>query len=156
MPSLRRSLRALRRSPGFLAVAIPSVALALGVATAVFAVVAAVLRPETPFRDVASLHYVAVHLPGVAANKTPPPVQESMGALRLRSSAVSDVALMAVHWRPVEAGRFSADVAIRHVGANYFAMLGVRPELGRLFTAASERQDQLRAAPHTPQPAPRK
>ena len=142
MPSLRRSLRALRRSPGFLAVAIPSVALALGVATAVFAVVAAVLRPETPFRDVASLHYVAVHLPGIGTNKPPPPVQESMGALRLRSSAVSEAALMAVHWRLVEAGRFAADVAVRHVGANYFAMLGVRPELGRLFTEASERQDE--------------
>src|SRR6187455_68606 len=68
-----QSIRSLLRNPGFMAVAVVTLTLAIGVNTTIFSVVNAVLLKALPFRDPDQL--VSVHaaasgsggLPGIAA-----------------------------------------------------------------------------------------
>jgi len=133
---LSLALRGLRRQPGFAAVAIVTLALGIGASTAIFTVVDGVALRPLPFAQPQQL--VAV----------------------LESSRVFPQ--MAVSWpdyldyrhdndvfRALAAVRGS-DMILTHVGAptmvigqrvtaNYFAMLGAKPELGRTFLPSEDR-----------------
>ena len=72
LKELRLSIRSLLRHPGFTAVAVITLMLAIGVNTTIFSIVNAVLLKALPFRDPQQL--VSVHqtpgaggLPGIAA-----------------------------------------------------------------------------------------
>jgi hypothetical protein len=137
---LRYALRMLRRSPGFTAVAVVSLALGIGANTAVFSVMDAVLLKSLPVED--PDHLVLVEPECKAARwifKAP-----TFRDLRQRQQvfsgmvAISDEPRMVVSppGRPQEEAAYVAGTI---VSGNYFTVLGVRPPIGRAFTEADDR-----------------
>jgi putative ABC transport system permease protein len=127
---LRFALRQLARAPGFTAIATVTLALGIGATAAMFSIVDAVVLRSLPFPDPARV--VALHptIEGRESALTPPEY------LALR--AVPAFAHVAVaHLDGGEAVRFGdlpemIDAAA--VSVDFFAVFGVRPQLGRTFT----------------------
>ena len=138
---LRHALRGLRRSPGFAASAIVTLALAIGASTAMFGVLDAVLLRPLPFPSPDRLAMVWIEVPnqdlreGRAAFGT-------VEAWRRQSRSFADVAVLdPVSVALTHAGELE-QVSGARVSPNLFGLLGVVPARGRLFTDrdAEERQ----------------
>ena len=126
----RFALRSLRRSPGFMAVALLTLAVGLGANTAIFSVVNAVLLRPLAYANPDQLVLIE-H----------PPLGGSPGwltdAWRARARTLADFAA----FEPSGAGTAvianqPMQVDAAHVTANFFPLLGVTPAAGRTFTAA--------------------
>jgi predicted permease len=131
---LRYALRGLRKSPGFAATAILTLALGIGASTAVFTLVDSVVLKPLAFRDSESLvaAWERIDLPG-GDYTGPNPRHWNMW--RQRASAFQDLTLLQ-HWSiGVALGR-DHPVIEAAVAAlpNVFDVLQVRPMLGRTFT----------------------
>ncbi len=127
----RFALRMLRKSPGFAAVAILTVALAVGATTAIFSVVDATLLHPLPYPHPEELVSVVDDLPGVGARDvglSQPEWQDlqSSGIFRYISPAWYDDNNLTGSAHP-------ARVSLQSVAPSYFSVLGVRPRLGRAF-----------------------
>ena len=137
----RYGLRVLRKSPGFTAVAVMTLALGIGANTAIFSVVNAVLFRPLPFRDPGRL-MVVWHTP---------PQKSFPGVTKFVVSPANYL-----DWRDqnhvfeqmsaVGFGNFNLtgmgqpeSVEGRAVSADFFSVLGVQPVLGREFL---EEEDQ--------------
>ncbi len=137
---VRFTLRSLRRSPGFAAIAVLTLAVGLGANTAIFSVVNAVLLQPLPYADPGRL--VLLEHPPIGG--TPSPV---MAAWRARAHSLADLtafeppsaATLVIGGQPTPA------VAAR-VTPNFFSMLGVPPTIGRLFSDATAQADAHDAA----------
>ncbi|HVU22556.1 MAG TPA: ABC transporter permease [Opitutus sp.] len=137
MPDLRYALRHLLKSSGFTAVAVLSLALALGSATAVFSVVRGVLLRPPPYPDAGRIGVIrTAHAPEITDFNASPgdflawrerlPAFAALGAI-----APQDVILTgAGQPRRVTAARTTADL---------FNVFATAPELGRVFGPASDR-----------------
>src|SRR5438067_7178697 len=131
LQDLRFGLRMLRKSPGFAAVVILTVALGIGATTAIFSVVDATLLRPLPYSQPEQLVSIQADLPGLGAR---------------------DVGISQPEWKDLqESGIFEyvsptwfdennltgssqpARVRLLIVAPNYFALLGVQPRLGRGF-----------------------
>src|SRR5438105_5073729 len=128
---LRFSSRMLRKSPGFAAVSILTIALGIGATTAIFSVVDATLLEPLPYPQPEQLVSIQDNFPGVGAR---------------------DVGISQPEWKDLqESGIFEyvsptwfdennligssqpARVRLLIVAPNYFALLGVEPKFGRAF-----------------------
>jgi predicted permease len=128
---LRYALRMLRKSPGFTAIAVLTIALGIGATTAIFSVVDATLLRPLPYPQPEQLVSIQDDLPG---------------------SGARDVGMSAPEWEDLEhSGIFEyvsptwfdennltgssqpQRVRILIAAPNYFALLGVKPQLGRTF-----------------------
>src|SRR5260221_10070556 len=135
---VRHALRGFRKTPAFTFVAVLSLALAIGANGFVFAVLnTAVLRPFE-VSDPESLYQVRYGPRMTGSNLTTsyPAFQD----LRRRNTSFSDMigvfAYSEAHLGGRDAGPRLTGVA---VSGNYFDVLGVQPQIGRLFHAADER-----------------
>src|ERR1051326_5072053 len=134
---LRYVYRTLRRDVGFAAFAILIVSLGIGASSTVFSVVNALLVRPLPFKDPSRLAWVANHdVSGLSGQTTQ--VQYLID-LRSRAKSLRDVAgYMAFYG--VGDNLLSGDGAPERlrgvpVSENFFQVLGVQPQIGRLFTA---------------------
>ena len=129
---LRFGLRLLRRTPGFTAVAVITLALGIGANTAIFSVVNGLLLRPLPYADSERLAIIWTHSPGAnVAQDWPSPGQFS--AVKSQASAFEDLAL-AQGGSANLAGEGGAErVGTVSVTSNMFALLGARPLLGRAF-----------------------
>jgi len=147
----RYAFRFLRRSPGFTAVAVGSLALGIGANAAVFTVVdRLLLRPPPHVRDAGSLHMLNVRRTTPARPDRPfyniiwfPEI------LTLQREATSLAELVA--WTPPtrpRLGRGPDAPRIKEslVSGNFFDVLGVRPVAGRFFYADDLRPDATERA----------
>jgi putative ABC transport system permease protein len=131
--NLRYSARMLRRSPGFTVVAILTLALGIGANVATFTVVRAVLLNPLPFSHPEQLVRVYDDLRGSNSQDVGMSVPE-LWDLRDKSGIFQDISVI---W-PFDANLTGADhperIECLAANANYFTMLGVSPQLGRIFT----------------------
>ncbi len=144
LQDIRFALRAMRKSPGFTAVAVITLALGIGANTAIFTLVNAVFFNPIPVKDAQRLVNIYTIDPGVASRGfTFMPVSQPNGRDMARDiDAFSGLALytpfgvgvsMTVAGQP---DRYVADA----VTENYFDVLGVSAALGRTFRAEEGRE----------------
>lgn len=132
---VRFALRSLRRQPGFVAVALGTLALGIGTTTAMFTVVYGVLLKPLPFEDPSSLAIVEIE--GAQGGLFPLPDADFL-ALRAHRPAFESVAVFTRGSFSLT-GSGTPDVAsAAWVSGDFFNTLGVRPHLGRLFAASDD------------------
>lgn len=139
---LRYAVRMLRKTPSFTLIALVTLAIGIGVNTAVFTVVNTLLLKPLPYPDPARLATVSVLFKSSrGANENTAVDGNTFLAVRDNATTV-DAA--------VSAGGFgggvnlvtrdaAANVQQGRVSAGYFAVLGVRPFIGREFTGEEDR-----------------
>jgi predicted permease len=128
---VRHGLRMLRKSPGFTAIAVLTIALGIGATTAIFSVVDATLLHPLPYPQPEQLVSIEDELPGVGARDvgmSQPEWQDLQhsGIFEYVSPAWYDDNNLTGLSEP-------ARVSLLIVAPDYFAVLGVKPQLGRTF-----------------------
>ena len=138
LEDLRFSIRMLRKNPGFTAVALLTIALGIGVNTAIFSVVNAVLLRPLPFEQPKRLVFLResssevpgmfISLANLADWQSMNKVFENMGGFR-RTSAI------------LTGNGDPRRILIGQVSSGLFPTLGVAPILGRNITAEEDNPD---------------
>jgi hypothetical protein len=131
LQNLRYTFRALRKSPGFTAVAVITLALGIGANTAIFGVVNAVLLRPLPYKDDSRLV--------VILNQGRNPVAPANFIdWRSQSQSFSQMGA-AEYWTPNLTGTDNPEkLWALHVTPDIFPMLGVQPVLGRMFLSEEQ------------------
>ncbi len=138
---LRYALRGLRRSPGFTLAAVLSLALGIGANTAVFSLFHTLMLRMLPVADPAGL-VTLYRTGGWGKGFTSYPLYLE---LRHRKDLFQDVAARNGVYKvrlQATAGDRVEMVSRELVSGTYFALLGVRPLLGRVFTDEDNRVPQ--------------
>src|SRR5580658_6428528 len=150
---LRYAVRTLEKSPGFLSIAVLSLALGIGANSAIFAVINAVMLRALPVANPERLALLTD--PGASGTNVEttengerhmlsyPEFQQ----LRARNSEFSGMFAAMSAPAALDVGESGgaglAKARVQLVSGEFFDVLGVRPALGRVFTAA---EDQARGA----------
>jgi predicted permease len=128
---VRYGLRMLRKSPGFTAIAVLTIALGIGATTAIFSVVDATLLHPLPYSQPDQLVRIEDELPGVGSRDVGMSVPEWQD---LQRSGIFD------YISPIGGGDVNLTggsqperIPFLNVAPNYFALLGVKPQLGSAF-----------------------
>jgi len=136
---LRYGLRLLRKSPGFTAVTVLTLALGIGANTAIFSVVNAVLLKSLPFKDPEEL--VMVWNRGAAAaggDRTPLAVADLLD-WRAQNRSFADIAAFQGSSFNYAGGDLPEQLQAASVTSNFFSVLGVQAQLGRTFMPEEDR-----------------
>ena len=144
---IRYGLRQLRRNPGFTTVAVLTLALGIGANTAIFSVVNAVVLRPLPYPHSDRLVWIAESIPAFKAeiatggdyvdwkdqsHTLDRVAAYDRGAMAEGAKGHSDDFNLTGRGTPGRVHGLS-------VSANFFATLGVEPQLGRAFTANEDR-----------------
>ncbi len=130
---IKFGLRALRKSPGFSLAAIFTLALGIGGNTAIFTITNAVLLKALPYQDSHRLVMLDVQRPGS---------RDSGGSITLnhyelirdRNRSFSGIAVFTLDSLNLTGRGEPEQVLITRISPNFFTVLGVSPQLGRMFT----------------------
>ena len=138
MKDLRFALRQLRKSPGFTFVAVLTLALGIGANTAIFSVIYAVLLRPLPYPEAdkitiltesdANQPQISVSFPDYVDWKRDNTSFEEIAVSRRESFNLSGLQ-----------GRAPEQISGAIVTANFFKVIGLKPQLGRVFTAEEDR-----------------
>ena len=128
---LRYAFRQLVASPGFASVVIVTIALSIGATTAIYSVVDAVLLHPLPYPQPEQLVRIQSDFPGVGARDVFLSVPEWNDFER--SGIFQYVAPERSGSVNVTGSSQPTRVQFKSVSPNYFALLDVKPELGRVF-----------------------
>ena len=138
MNGLRFALRQLRKSPGFTFVAVLTLALCIGANTAIFSVINAVLLRPLPYPESDGLVIVnesdanqpsiSVSFPDYVDWRKENTVFENIGVTRRESYNLSGLT-----------GREPEQVSGAIVTASFFKVIGLSPQMGRVFTEEEDR-----------------
>ncbi len=128
---VRYGLRMLRKSPGFTAIAVSTIALGIGATTAIFSVVDATLWHPLPYPQPEQLVSIQDDLPGVGAQDAG--MSEPEWQDLHRSGIFEYVSPTWFDENNLTGSSQPARVRLLIVAPNYFALLGVKPQLGRAF-----------------------
>lgn len=138
---LRYGTRMLRKNPGFTAVVVFTLALGIGVNTAIFSLMNAVMLRAPPYPDPDRLVQVTV--------TAPPPPYEMLGlgetlAWQKQHEAFLHFGIYHYQDETMTGGDEAQRVTVGDVSFGFLPALGVRPALGRVFSAE---EDQPGGAP---------
>jgi predicted permease len=136
MQDIRYALRGIRRSPGFAAVAVATLALGVGANTAIFSVLnSMVLRPMPGIADAHRLVWITHVEDGRAGRVSYPDFLDYRAHAGVFDGAAA-VDRLPVHLATADATeRIQAQVA----GGDFFSALGLVPAAGRFFFAEDDR-----------------
>jgi len=129
---LRFALRSYRRAPGFTAVALLTLALGIGTTTAAFSIIDAVLIRPLPYPE--SGRIVALTGRDSLGREIQTVSVPNYYDWREQSRSFSAIALYSTAREGVTGAGDAAHVETANVSADFFRVLGVRPELGRTLT----------------------
>ena len=135
LQDLRFAVRSLRRQPGFVAVALATLALGIGTTTAMFTVVNGVLLKPLPFHDPRAL--TIIQIVGVNGLLFPLPDADFL-ALRQSHPAFERVAVYAPTTFNLTGAGTPEVVRAAWVTGEFFSTLGVQPQLGRFIANADD------------------
>jgi len=140
---IRYAFRMLRKQPGFSVIAILTLALGIGANTAIFSIVNAVLLRPLPYPDADRIMVLnessgpgqdySVALPDYFDWRNDNTVFEHLAATHKESRNLSGIP-----------GRDPERISCASVTRNFFSVIGVSPEIGRIF---SEDEDKVGAPP---------
>ena len=137
LQDLRYTFRTLRRDAGFTTFAILIVGLGIGASTTIFSVVNALLIRPLPFRDPGRLVWIANN--GKAGLSGETTQVNNFLDLREQSKSYSDLAAYFAFFGVGDNKLTGVGEPERlsgvPVSGNFFSLLGVEPQLGRLFSA---------------------
>jgi len=125
-------LRMMRKSPGFTTVAILTLALGIGVNTAIFSIVDGVLLHSLPYPHPDRLVKIAFSNPGVGLHDIAFSYPE-FDDLRTRAGVFDEVSVVWPSPGTLTGAKQPERLELLAVSPNYFSMLGVTPQIGRLF-----------------------
>src|ERR1700704_6046483 len=138
MNDLRFALRQLRKSPGFTLIAVLTLALGIGANTAIFSVIYAVLLQPLPYPDPnrltiltetdANQPQISVSFPDYVDWRRDNTVFEQLALSRRESFNLSGLE-----------GRAPEQISGALVTANFFKVVGLNPQLGRVFSEEEDR-----------------
>jgi predicted permease len=128
---IRYALRMLRKSPGFTAISVLTIALGIGATTAIFSIVDATLLHPLPYPHAEQLVSVEDDLPGVGAHDVG--MSEPEWQDLQRSGIFEYVSPTWFDENNLTGSSQPTRVRLLIVAPNYFALLGVKPQLGRAF-----------------------
>src|SRR5581483_1382551 len=135
---VRYSLRLLRKSPVFAAVAIATLALGIGATTAIFSAVDTVLIRKLPYADPDRLVMVWEEASFLGVPRNTPAPGNYFDWMR-RAQSFSAIAATRGASASLTGDGAPEQVSGRRTTANFFSVLGVRPLLGRTFTEDEDR-----------------
>jgi hypothetical protein len=131
--AMRYALRKLAASPGFMIVALVTLALGIGVNTTAFTVLNRLMLQALPYHDPASLVQLWSTSPrwGNIPNAPADYFDE-----REQSTVFTDIAAFSTaSVSYAEVGKPPIQIGALYMTANFFTVLGVQPQLGRLLPA---------------------
>ena len=140
---VRFGLRQLRKSPGFTAVTVLTLALGIGATTAIFSMVNGVLLRPLAYPESSRLVYLHEFIPAWADRlPTLPASARHFMEWRQRCSSFESISLIAPSSMNLTYKSEPERLRVSRVSANLFETLRVQPALGRTFTAEEEVKGQ--------------
>ncbi|MGE5322021.1 MAG: ABC transporter permease [Actinomycetota bacterium] len=132
LQDIRYGLRKMLKSPGFTAVAVLTMALGIGVNAAIFSIVDALLLHSLPYPDADRLVKISFNNPGVGLHDITFSYPE-FDDLRTRADVFDQVSVVWPGAGNLTGAKEPERLELLAVSPNYFSMLGVVPQLGRIF-----------------------
>ena len=136
---LRYALRSLLKQPGFAAVVVLTLALGIGASTAIFSVVNAVLLRPLPFPNSDRLQVIWGNYRALNIQRLPAKAAEYEDYAK-QTQVFDSVAAYANHRFNMSSGTEPERIRGAYVSANLFPMLEAQASIGRVFTAAEQRE----------------
>ena len=133
LQDIRYAVRQLRKSPGFLAVVVFSLALGIGANSTIYSVLNAVLYRPMPYEHPEQLVAIWETEHEHPDSFQPPPIAEIVDWEK-QNHVFEEIALISNNDSSTMSGFGEAEqVRVRYSTASFFSVLGVKPELGRIF-----------------------
>jgi predicted permease len=140
---LRYSARMLRKNPTFTLIAVITLALGIGANTAIFSLLDALLLKPLPVKQPEQLVVVNAQVPGPARPAYSSYSYPVFREMREKNTAFSAMFARSGLQMSLSGGGQTERVHGEEVSGNFFSVLGVTPQLGRLLT---EEDDQTPGA----------
>jgi putative ABC transport system permease protein len=134
LQNLRFGIRTLLKNPGFTLAAVLTLALGIGANTAIFTVTSSALLKPLPYQDPGRLVMLATQNRGSRGEAQGGFSLNRYDMLRARSRSFAGLSVFASDSFNLTGGGEPEQVPIGRVSPNFFSVLGVRPQLGRVFT----------------------
>jgi predicted permease len=141
LQDVRHACRSLRKSPGFVALALVSLAFGIGVNTAIFTLVNGILLKRLPVADPDRIVQLRAHIDKFDGSGFAYPVFRQ---LRRQNAVFADVIAFHVQPATLDDGEARQPIDIELVSGSYFAFFGARPVLGRLLEEADDDVESAR------------
>jgi putative ABC transport system permease protein len=144
---LRFSLRMLRKSPGFTAVAVLTLALGIGANTAMFSVINGVLLRPLTFTEPDRLFMLWTDNPTWQIGfRELPPANSDLPEWRASATSFEQIAAFQSNLAELSDDGNPERVGGADISANLLPMLGIQPKLGRQFSEEEEQKGKDRVA----------
>jgi len=140
LQDIRYAVRKLSRTPGFTTIAAFTLALAIGATTAIFSVIDGVLLKPLPFRDPERVVRVTNIRDG---NRMVSSVPDFLD-IRAQSKSYASLAALDNQAMNLTGGSEPERISAARVGATFWSLLGVTPQVGRGFAPNEDSQSAAR------------
>ena len=140
LQDIRYAVRKLSRTPGFTTIAAFTLALAIGATTAIFSVIDGVLLKPLPFREPERVVRVTNLRDG---NRMVSSVPDFLD-IRAQSKSYASLAALDNQAMNLTGGSEPERISAARVGATFWSLLGVTPQVGRGFAPNEDSQSAAR------------